>query len=257
MRVEMQTKIELTNVSMRFRSYGDSLPSFKQTVLKKLLRRESRQLREFWLYRELNLAIEHGSRVGILGPNGAGKSTLLKMICGIYYPTKGTIRVTGRVAPLIELSAGMLPELSGVQNIVLNGVLLGFRRREMLEKVDRIIDFAGLQEFRDMPIKYYSTGMLMRLAFSTATDIDPEILLIDEVFASGDAEFLQRATARMERLFDESNIVVMVSHQLDLIKQLCTRAVWIERGQIIQDGEPGAVTEQYLETIASEQAAAT
>ena len=127
----------------------------------------------------------------------------------------------------------------------------------MLEKVDRIIDFAGLQEFRDMPIKYYSTGMLMRLAFSTATDIDPEILLIDEVFGSGDAEFLQRATARMERLLDESNIVVMVSHQLDLIKQLCTRAVWIERGQVILDGEPGAVTEQYLETVASEHAAAT
>jgi len=256
MRAEMHTEIDLANVSMRFRSYGDSLPSFKQTVLKKLLRRESSQRREFWLYRDLNLTIEHGSRVGVLGPNGAGKSTLLKMICGIYHPTKGTIRVTGRVAPLIEIGAGMLPELSGAENIVLNGVLLGFRHREMLEKVDRIIDFAGLQEFRDMPIKYYSTGMLMRLAFSTATDIDPEILLIDEVFAGGDAEFVQRAKARMDRLLDDSNIVVLVSHQLDLINQVCTRAIWIERGQIVQDGEPRAVTEQYLESIPPEHATA-
>lgn len=256
MRVEMQTEIDLANVSMCFRSYGDSIPSFKQTVLKKLLRRESSQRREFWLYRDLNLTIEHGSRVGVLGPNGAGKSTLLRMICGIYHPTKGTIRVTGRVAPLIEIGAGMLPELSGAENIVLNGVLLGFRHREMLEKVDRIIDFAGLQEFRDMPIKYYSTGMLMRLAFSTATDIDPEILLIDEVFGGGDAEFVERAKARMNRLLDDSNIVVLVSHQLELIKQVCTRAIWIERGRIVQDGEPCAVTEQYLETIPTEHAAA-
>ncbi len=256
MRVEMQTEIDLANVSMCFRSYGDSIPSFKQTVLKKLLRRESSQRREFWLYRDLNLTIEHGSRVGILGPNGAGKSTLLRMICGIYYPTKGTIRVTGRVAPLIEIGAGMLPELSGAENIVLNGVLLGFRHREMLEKVDRIIDFAGLQEFRDMPIKYYSTGMLMRLAFSTATDIDPEILLIDEVFGGGDAEFVERAKARMDQLLDDSNIVVLVSHQLELIRQVCTRAIWIERGRIVQDGEPCAVTEQYLATIPTEHAAA-
>ncbi len=256
MRVEMQTEIDLANVSMCFRTYGDALPSFKQTVLKKLLRRESSQRREFWLYRDLNLTIEHGSRVGILGPNGAGKSTLLRMICGIYHPTKGTIRVTGRVAPLIEIGAGMLPELSGAENIVLNGVLLGFRHREMLEKVDRIIDFAGLQEFRDMPIKYYSTGMLMRLAFSTATDIDPEILLIDEVFGGGDAEFVERAKARMNRLLDDSNIVVLVSHQLELIKQVCTRAIWIERGRIVQDGEPSTVTEQYLESIPTEHAAA-
>ena len=256
MRVEMQTEIDLANVSMCFRSYGDSIPSFKQTVLKKLLRRESSQRREFWLYRDLNLTIEHGSRVGVLGPNGAGKSTLLRMICGIYHPTKGTIRVTGRVAPLIEIGAGMLPELSGAENIVLNGVLLGFRHREMLEKVDQIIDFAGLQEFRDMPIKYYSTGMLMRLAFSTATDIDPEILLIDEVFGGGDAEFVERAKARMDQLLDDSNIVVLVSHQLELIKQVCTRAIWIERGRIVQDGEPCAVTEQYLATIPTEHAAA-
>ncbi len=164
--------------------------------------------------------------------------------------------MTGRVAPLIEIGAGMLPELSGAENIVLNGVLLGFRHREMLEKVDRIIDFAGLQEFRDMPIKYYSTGMLMRLAFSTATDIDPEILLIDEVFGGGDAEFVERAKARMDQLLDDSNIVVLVSHQLELIRQVCTRAIWIERGRIVQDGEPSTVTEQYLESIATEHAAA-
>lgn len=239
--------IDVAGVSMRFRSYGDTLPSLKQIVLNKLHRRQYKKTTEFWLYRDLNLTIRQGSRVGIVGPNGAGKSTLLKMISGIYRPTKGTIRVRGRIAPLIELGAGMLPELSGSENIIINGVLMGFSPRQMRKKIQRILEFAGLQEFWDMPIKYYSSGMLMRLAFSTATDIDPEILLIDEVFASGDAEFMEKAKTRMGNLMDESHIVVMVSHQLDLIKQLCTRALWIDHGRIVADGEPPEVIRQYLE----------
>lgn len=233
-------------VSMRFRSYSDPQPNLKQAVLDRLRRRMHKQTAEFWLYRDLNLTIGHGSRLGIIGANGAGKSTLLKMISGIYHPTSGTIRVTGRIAALTDLGAGMLPELSGPENIVLNGVLLGYSAREMKEKTERILDFAGLQDFREMPIKYYSSGMMMRLAFSTATDINPEVLLIDEVFASGDAEFVQRATSKMERLLDESHIVVMVSHQLDLINQMCTRAIWIDKGGIVRDGEASEVTEEYL-----------
>jgi len=231
---------------MRFRSYGDSQPSLKQAVVDRFSRRKHKQTAEFWLYRDLNLTVGHGSRLGVIGANGAGKSTLLKMIGGIYHPTSGTIRVTGQIAPLTDLGAGMLPELSGAENIVLNGVLLGYSAREMKKKTERILDFAGLQEFREMPIKYYSSGMMMRLAFSTATDIDPEVLLIDEVFASGDAEFVQKATSKMERLLDESHIVIMVSHQLDLIKQMCTRVIWIDNGDIVSDGEPSEVTDKYL-----------
>ncbi len=230
---------------MRFRSYGDSQPSLKQAILGRRSSRKHKQTSEFWLYRDLNLTVEHGCRLGVIGANGAGKSTLLKMISGIYHPTRGTIRVTGQIAPL-TLGAGMLPALTGAENIVLNGVLLGYSAREMKNKTERILDFAGLREFGEMPIKYYSSGMMARLTFSTATAIDPEILLIDEVFACGDAEFVQKARDKMGQLLDESHIAVLVSHQLELVTKMCTRAIWIDNGRIVSDAEPSEVTRQYL-----------
>jgi ABC-type polysaccharide/polyol phosphate transport system ATPase subunit len=241
--------IHIDGVGLRFKSYGDSHPSIKQAFINTILRRKYAQGSEFWLYRDLSLRVERGCRLGILGRNGAGKTTLLKMICGIYRPTYGSIAVRGRMAPLIELGAGMIGELSGAENIMLNGALLGFSKREMRPKVEQILDFAGLQEFREMPIKYYSSGMLMRLAFSVATDIDPEVLLIDEIFASGDADFIRKAKDRMDRLLESSHIVVLVSHQLELIEQICNRALWIERGQIHADGHPTAVKEKYLASV--------
>ncbi len=241
--------IRIDGVGLRFRSYGDSHPSMKQAFINAVLRRKYGQGSEFWLYRDLSLRIQKGCRLGIVGRNGAGKTTLLKMICGIYRPTYGSISVRGRMAPLIELGAGMIGELSGAENIMLNGALLGFSKREMRPKVERILDFAGLQEFREMPIKYYSSGMLMRLAFSVATDIDPEVLLIDEIFASGDADFIRKAKDRMDRLLESSHIVVLVSHQLELVEQLCNRALWIERGHINADGDPREVKERYLASL--------
>lgn len=238
--------VDLESVSMYFRRYGDRSPSFKQAVLNRLLGRSFSDDKEFWIYRNLNLTVEHGQRLGVIGRNGAGKSTLLKMICGIYRPTTGVIRVRGRIAPMIELGAGFHPELSGRENIFLNGALLGFGPVEMKSKVESILDFAGVGDFAETPIKYYSTGMLLRLAFSIATDVDPEILIIDEVFAGGDVEFTERATRRMHDLMDSSHIVIMVSHSMDLIRDMCDRAIWLADGTIIQDGDPASVCEAYL-----------
>lgn len=241
--------IEFNSVSLRFRSFGDALPSLKQAVFRRLTGKRFTPDSERWLYNGLNLTIPQGCRLGILGPNGAGKSTLLKMICGIYRPTCGSIHVRGQIAPLIELGAGMIAELSGEENIYLNGAFMGRSRREMQEKVERIFEFAGLQNFRHVPIKYYSSGMVLRLAFSTASDLNPEILLLDEIFAAGDAEFVQRARARMEKLVDASHIVVIVSHQLELINQMCNRAIHIENGRIVDDGPPKEVSRRYLDGV--------
>ena len=243
--------IDLEAVSLRFRKYGDSSPTLKQTVLNTIFRRSYGQVRDFWIFRDLAIQFRHGDRVGLIGANGAGKSTLLKVIAGIYHPTGGTVRVCGNVAPLIEFGAGLNPDLSGIENIYLNGALLGFRPREMAGKIQGILEFAGLNDFAQTPVKYYSSGMVMRLAFSIATDIDPEILLIDEVFAAGDAEFMGRATARMHRLLDTSHIVVLVSHNMDLIKDMCSRVVWLHEGRVRRDGDADSVCGEYLSFAAS------
>lgn len=248
-------QIALENVCLRFRIYGDSSRHFKQMVLNSVQRRKYGERKEFWLFRSLNLQIERGDRVGIVGPNGAGKTTLLRLISGIYPPTHGRIRVRGRISSLIDLGAGFNTELSGAENILLNGAFLGFSPREMIEKTDRILEFAELQESADTPIKYYSSGMLLRLAFSIATDINPEILLIDEIFGAGDARFIGRATERMHQLLDSSHIVVFVSHNMQVIRDMCTRAVWLEKGAIVQDGPSGEVCDAYLASTAAGQAA--
>ena len=242
---DQQACIELASVSLRFRKYGDSGPSLKEAVLNWVFRHNYCRTTDFWIYRDLTLRIDHGQRVGIIGPNGAGKSTLLKVISGIYHPTAGMVRVTGNIAPLIELGAGLNPELSGRENVYLMGALLGFGPGIMETKVEGILHFAGLEEFAGTPIKYYSTGMLLRLAFSIATDVDPEILLVDEVFAGGDAEFVQKATQRMRRLMDASHIVFMVSHDMNLVRNMCSRVIWIEQGRIEADGKPDSICSQY------------
>jgi ABC-type polysaccharide/polyol phosphate transport system ATPase subunit len=238
--------VSLDAVSLRFRKYTDRNPTLKSAVVDSVFRRSSRPSGSYLIFDSLNLRMDHGERLGVIGANGAGKSTLLKLICGIYRPSAGVIRIRGRIAPVIELGAGFMPEMSGVENILLNGAILGFSRREMQNKMDRILDFAGLRESAQMPVKYYSTGMLLRMAFTVATDVDPEILLVDEVFAAGDAEFLVRAKARMAQLIGASHISVLVSHDLRLIQQMCTRALWLDRGRIVKDGRPEEVCQAYL-----------
>jgi ABC-type polysaccharide/polyol phosphate transport system ATPase subunit len=239
--------IHLQQVSLRFRKYGERHPTFKKAVLDTLFRRPNHQPDKTWvMFDRLDLGIEHGQRLGLIGPNGAGKSTLLKLICGVYAPNQGQISITGRIAPILELGAGFNPEMSGLENIFLNGALLGFSSREMAAKVDRILDFSGLRESASTPVKYYSTGMMLRLAFAIATDIDPEILLVDEVFAAGDAEFVAKAKTRMLELIGASHIVVLVSHDLALVQQMCNRVIWLDRGRMILDGQPKDVCGAYL-----------
>jgi ABC-type polysaccharide/polyol phosphate transport system ATPase subunit len=253
-RFEDAPLVELHDVSLRFVSYYDKNYSLKQAAIDLLLRREAPvPSSEFWALREVNLAIHKGERLGIIGSNGAGKSTLLRLMARIYPPTSGMLTVKGNVAPLIEMGAGFNPELSGSDNIMLNGAMLGFGRREMQAKVDGIYEFTGLREFADLPLKYYSSGMYTRLAFAIATEIDPDILLIDESLGAGDAAFLDKARSRILNLLDRSNVVVIVSHDLRTLRELCTRGVWMQRGQVAGDGPIDEVIDRYLEDVAANQ----
>ena len=239
--------VELRDVSLRFVSYYDKQYSLKRAAIDLLLRREAPvAASEFWALRGVNLAFQKGERIGIVGSNGAGKSTLLRLIARIYPPTSGSLSIQGTVAPLIEMGAGFNPELSGNDNILLNGAMLGFPRREMLQKVDEIYEFTGLREFAELPLKYYSSGMYMRLAFAIATGIHPDILLIDESLGTGDAAFVEKAKARILGLLDRSNVVVIVSHDLGALCELCTRGIWMRKGEIADDGPIHDVVHRYL-----------
>jgi len=246
-----RARIRLDGVSLRFILYGTKRTGMKEALFSRLFHRHVRRLREtkqFWVLQGIDLTVSHGERLGVIGVNGAGKTTLLQVIAGIYPPTSGRVEIDGRVAPLIDIGAGFSAELTGRENIFLYSSLLGRASSEMAGKVDRILEFAELQDFADMPIKYYSTGMRQRLNFSVATEVVPEILLIDEVFAAGDAFFTLKAKDRMHMLLDNSKISVMVSHNLGLIREACSRVILIHQGKIARDGEPDAVCAYYLES---------
>lgn len=240
--------IELRGIGMRFRTFSSRRTGLKEALFNRIFRMKirPRQQEELWALRDVDLKIEHGERVGILGRNGAGKSTLLKLMAGIYMPSAGRLEINGRVAPLTDLGTGFQPELSARENILLYGALLGFRRATLEQRVGKIIEFAQLEAFQEMPVKYFSTGMMMRLAFSAATDIEPEVLLIDEVFAGGDASFMVRARERMLQLIDQSRLLVLVSHNIGLIREMCNRVLWLDGGSIHMDGPPEEVCDRYL-----------
>ena len=249
-RVDPQTfdPIDLRDVSLRFVSYHDKQYSLKRAVLDLVLRRVNPMpASEFWALRGVNLTIRKGERVGILGHNGAGKSTLLRLLARIYPPSSGSLRINGNVAPLIEMGAGFNQELSGLDNIMLNGAMLGLTRKQMEAKVDGIFEFTSLREFADLPLKYYSSGMHMRLAFAIATEIDPDILLIDESLGAGDLTFIEKAKSRIRGLLDRSNVVVIVSHDMNSLREMCTRGIWMSKGQVVGDGPMGEVIDAYLE----------
>ena len=205
--------------------------------------------------RDVSFVVEQGERIGIVGGNGAGKSTLLRMLARIYPPTSGRISVRGSVAPLIEMGAGFNNELSGTDNIVFNGAMLGFSKSQMLAKAAGIYEFTGLEEFADLPLKYYSSGMYMRLAFAIATEVHPDILLIDEALGVGDAVFIQKAKARLRGLVDRSKVVVIVSHDLPSLREFCTRGLWVQQGRLVDDGPIDEVIDGYLASTTTEVAA--
>jgi ABC-type polysaccharide/polyol phosphate transport system ATPase subunit len=248
--------IDIDNASLRFRIYRNPSPALKEAVLAKFKafskkpEREHHTVVEFDALKNVNLSLRGGDRLGIIGLNGAGKSTLLKMIVGIYPPHYGNVHVQGKITPLIELGTGFDLELSGRENIYLNGALLGRSFRQMRQLESEIIDFSELEEKIDLPIKYYSSGMHGRLAFSIGTIVDPEILLVDEVFATGDAHFVNKATHRLMHLFNKSQIVLLVSHDLKNIVQFCNKVIVLHKGEIINQGDPQEMTDFYLNTVA-------
>lgn len=200
----------------------------------------------FWALQDINLEIKKGETVGIIGPNGAGKSTLLKLMAGVTKPTTGEIKINGQIAPLIELGAGFHPELTGRENVTLNGVILGLSKKEIEKKFKEIVDFAELWEFIDQPIKHYSSGMYLRLAFSVAVHTSPDILLIDEILAVGDSSFQAKCFAKMEEFKKAGVTIILVSHSLGQIQSFCTRAVYLDEHRIIMDGGVKEVSEKYL-----------
>jgi ABC-type polysaccharide/polyol phosphate transport system ATPase subunit len=242
--------VRLQNIGLKFTSYHDSHPSLKRALLNLVLRRSApAKDKTFWALREIDLTIRQGERVALVGTNGAGKSTLLKVIARIYEPSVGRMTVRGRIAPMIEMGAGFHPELTGRRNIQLNGSLLGMSRAEMAEREPAIWNWTGLAEFADLPLKYYSSGMFQRLAFAIATEVNPEILLVDESLNAGDASFVDKAKRRILDVFDKAKAVVVVSHDLSLVAELCDRTVWLDHGRIMADGPTTEILERYVKAV--------
>lgn len=237
--------IHLENVSVQYNLPEERIGSFKEYAIRSLQRRI--RFHSFWALDDVNLNVYRGEVFGIIGKNGAGKSTLLKVISRVLRPTKGRIIVYGKVAPLLELGAGFHPELSGRENIFLNGALLGYSQKEMEACFDQIVEFSELRQFIDASIRTYSSGMYARLGFAVATAHVPDILLVDEVLSVGDGEFQQKCFARINEFRNLGSTIILVSHAMDLVERICQRACWINHGKILSIGEPDQVISAYGE----------
>ena len=235
--------VALMGVTVRYRVAAESIFSLKEYAIRKLRGRMDHG--ELLALRDVSLAVRPGERVGIIGPNGAGKSTLFRVIARVRRPNEGRVVVRGRVAPLLELGLGFHGELTGRENVILHGTLLGRSRAEMKQRMDRIAEFAELEAFLDTPIRKYSTGMVTRLAFAAATDVDPDVLLVDETLAVGDERFRAKCHARMAGFRDRGKTFLLVSHSLDEVHETCTRAVWLAEGRIERDGPAAEVCDAY------------
>ena len=240
------SSIQVKNLTIKFRSYNDRAPSLKEYFSSILKLEKTAGHNDYLAVNHISFDIKPGDRLGIVGKNGAGKSTLLKAICQIYAPSEGEVIINGTVAPMLEIGAGFHPEFSGKENIYLNGAILGYTKEQLRKIEPEVIAFAELEDFIDTPVKYYSTGMYMRLAFSLSTAINPDILVLDEIFNGGDAKFLGKAKERMYSLIDKASIVIMVSHDHALIQSLCNRVIWIDHGKLIADGTPEQIVPRYL-----------
>src|SRR5919109_171910 len=225
----MTAVIEFNNVSKRFMIHRERRDSVQARFAGLLRQRAAGE--EFWALRDVSFGVARGESLGLVGHNGAGKSTALKLMTRILEPTSGTVRMCGRVAALLELGSGFHPDLSGRENVFLNGSLMGFSRRDMLARLDEIVDFSEIGDFIDMEVKHYSSGMYTRLAFAVATTVDPDILLTDEVLAVGDEAFQRKCMERIYHFRQMGKTIVFVSHALDTVSQLCDRAVWLDHGE--------------------------
>lgn len=238
-----QPVIRLENVTQRFRVIHER-PDTMRELFSKMFRHNS-SFHDFEAVKNASLEVTKGQALGIIGRNGSGKSTLLKIIAGVYRPTSGTVEVNGTLAPLIELGAGFHHELTGRENILLNGLLMGYSKREMQEREQSIIDFADIGEFIDAPVKQYSSGMYMRLAFSVATEVNPQILLVDEILAVGDIGFQEKCFERISKFREAGKTIVMVTHIMANLQRICERAVLIDHGSILVDSTPDEAVALY------------
>jgi len=210
-----------------------------------MLRGRRARFEEFWALQNVTLDVPHGATVGVIGSNGSGKTTLLKCLTGIYTPERGSITINGNIAALLELGAGFHAELSGTENIYLNGSILGMSKKEIDTKFDSIVEFAGLEQFIDTPVKNFSSGMVVRLGFSIATHVEPEVLLIDEILAVGDQAFQRKSTEKIEQFRREGRTILVVSHSLGLVQQLCDTVVWLDKGSVKMVGAANEVISAY------------
>jgi len=242
-----RTVICLEKVSVRFRVPHEQITSFKEYAIRFLKRNVKYQ--EFWALRDVSLNISGGEVFGIIGFNGAGKSTLLKVISRVLRPASGRVWVQGRVAPLLELGAGFHPELTGRENVFLNGTLLGFTRAEIRSLFREIVEFAEMSDFIDAPLRTYSTGMVLRLGFAVATAIQPDIFIIDEVLAVGDEVFQEKCLERLNRFRHAGTTILMVSHSTALVRGMCDRAAWLDHGTVKACGEVNETIAQYQQSV--------
>lgn len=239
----METMIEVRDVSMRFRMANDRISSIKEYAIARL--RGKLKYNEFEALKHVSFDVKRGEVMGLIGHNGAGKSTLLKVISGILKPTEGSVIVRGNVAPMLELGSGFDFDMTGRENIFLNGAILGYSEEFLKSKYEEIVAFSEIGPFIDMPLRNYSSGMVARLAFSVATVVVPEVLIVDEVLAVGDAEFQEKSRKRMMELMSGGTTVLFVSHSMEQIREICNRVVWLERGQMQCFGEARDVCDAY------------
>jgi len=238
--------IRLEKVSVRYRVPSERITTFKEYMIRRIQGKV--QHRAFWALKDVSFEVYQGEVFGLIGPNGAGKSTLLKLIARVLRPTEGRVWVKGRVAPLLEVGAGFHPELTGRENIILNGAMLGFTRAEMEAKFKQIVDFAELWDFIDAPLRTYSSGMWARLGFAVATDVDPQILIVDEILSVGDEAFQRKCLARIQSFRERGVTILLVSHSMRVIEEMCQRAAWLDHGHLQAIGAAPEVIRAYRQS---------
>ena len=247
--------IRVEDVSVTYRTSVEKAPTLRNTMLR--LGRRERVVREIEALRGVSFEVRHGTVLGVLGANGAGKSTLVRTVAGILPPTEGRVEVLGRVSTLLALGVGFNRDLTGRENVVLGGLAAGLTREQMEAKYDEIVDFAELEDFMDMPMRTYSSGMYGRLAFAVAVNMDPDILLIDEALSVGDARFRRKSFEKMKELCGQARTIVLVSHALGTVRDLCDQAIWLDHGVLRMWDEPDAVIDAYTDFLEVGQDAVT
>jgi ABC-2 type transport system ATP-binding protein len=237
--------VSVEHVSKKFRLYHEKNQNLKTAIM-----RGKRTIHEdFWALRDVSFDVPEGSTFGLIGSNGSGKSTLLKCLAKIYYPTEGTIKANGKVAALLEVGSGFHPELSGRENIYLNGSILGMSKKKIDSKFDQIVEFSGVEEFIDQPVKNYSSGMYVRLGFSVAIHVEPEILIVDEVLAVGDASFQAKCRQKFIDFKQEGRTVILVSHSMGMVKEMCDQVAWLNKGKFVESGSAAKVIKAYENSV--------